>query len=81
MTFWSKTEDDTLKMSQGVYRNADMTLTLSTFQITTSEAIPVHKLIKEPSMEGPLGYRVLYIILYSPVLPPKVSCPQLNVAT
>ena len=68
-------------MSQGVYRNADMTLTLSTFQITTSEAIPVHKLIKEPSMEGPLGYRSLYIILYSLALPPKVSCPQLNVAT
>ena len=68
-------------MSQGAYRNADMTFALSTFQITTSEAIPVHKLIKEPSMEGPLGYRVLYIILYSPVLPPKVSCPQLNVAT
>ena len=58
-----------------------MTLILSTFQITTSEAIPVHKLIKEPSMEGPLGYRALYIILYSLALPPKVSCPQLNVAT
>ena len=47
MTFWGKTEDDTLKTSKSAYRNANMTLTLATFQITTSKAIPLHNLIKE----------------------------------
>ena len=81
MTFLGKTEDDTLKTSRGEYCKASMTLALFTFQITASETIPLHNLIKEPRMEGPLGYRAFYIILYSLVLSPKASCPQLNVAT